>query len=96
MLEFTGEGASGLVKCELIDCKEKQWSFQGKPALFTKEEVSAETTFPLPGVLPCKIEAKRLDNKGKMVFLVHTVRWKVENAESGGYFEVYEDQVVDL
>ena len=96
MFEFTGKAKSGLVKCELIDCKGKKWSFQSKPAMFTKKEINAETKFPQIGMLPCKIEAKRLDNKGKLVLLINTARWKVESVECGGYFEVYDSQVVDL
>jgi len=96
MLEFIDEAKSGLVKCELIDCKEKKWSFQGKPAMFTKEEINAETKFPQTGLLPCKIETKRLDSKGKLILLINSARWKVDTIEGGGYFEVYDSQVVDL
>ena len=96
MLEFIDKDQSGLVNCELIDCKEKKWSFQGKPAMFTKEKINTETKFPQTGMLPCKIETKRLDSNGKLILLINTARWKVETIEGGGYFEVYENQMVDL
>ena len=96
MLEFIAQEKSGLVNCELIDCKGEKFTFQGKPAMFTKEEINAETQFPLAGLLPCKIETKRLDTHGKMVHLINTARWKVETTEVGGYYEVYEPQLIDL
>ncbi len=37
-----------------------------------------------------------MDKNGKLVLLVNTSRWKVDTIDYGGYFELYENQVVDL
>lgn len=96
LTEFIEKEPPGLVKGELVDCKGKKWSLQGKPLMFTTQEIDAKSEFPLTGLLSCKIEAKRLDGTGKMVLLVDTARWVAEESEYGGYFEVYDTEVVDL
>ena len=95
IIKHLNDESQGLVACELTDCKQKLWEFQGKPGMFLKEEINTNTELPCEGLLPCKIEAQRLDTKGKIVLLIDTARWKMGAKEAGGYFEVYDFQVVD-
>lgn len=87
----------GVVECVLIDAWGREWRFEDKVAIFTWQDLDANSHYPQPGVIACRIISRRRDADGREVVTVDTASpWYVEATTGESRFDVLPAQIVEL
>jgi hypothetical protein len=85
----------GIVECELTDRFGKVWRFIEKSAVVSSENLSSESRYPRPGVIPCQVIGRSRDESGREVAEIATESpWGVEAFDGTTRFHVFADELV--
>jgi hypothetical protein len=72
IVRFVGNHQPGWVACDLVDAEGRRHVFIDKVPIFTIEPLDADSDYPKPGILRCKVLKRWQDQKGLQVVRVST------------------------
>ena len=86
----------GIVECRLLEATGRERTFIGKVPVFTTDDLDAESVYPCPGVIACKIISTGKDLQGRTVVTVDTEKpWSVEDTNDETCFVVLPEQLTE-
>lgn len=87
----------GWVECRLTDVHARSWTFIKKVPVVTTEYLGAESTYPQPGVIACRVVDKRMGADELEVVIIDTSEpWGVEATTGETRFEVRPEQLEEF
>ena len=96
IVRFLDPHNPGFVECKLVDAEGVVHTFADKVPIFTTELLDAESTYPRPGSVRCKIVSQSQDPIGIPLVVISTL-WPdgIESSDGGSEFVVRSDQILD-
>jgi hypothetical protein len=92
VMRCVDDSVPGFVECELVDAHGRRWVFMEKAPVVASEYLSANDTYPRPGVIACEVITRT-----ERCAHIDTARpWGVESTEGETRFEVPVESLVDL
>jgi hypothetical protein len=86
----------GIVECEFTDAHGHQWKFVEKTGIVSADDMDAETPYPQPGTIACKVVVRKRDVTGKEIIVVDTEQpWDIESVDGNLRFEVLPTSLVE-
>jgi hypothetical protein len=79
----------------MTDASGCQWTFVDKAPIFSAEELSDETPYPIPVVIDCEIIGPNVDDDQNLVRISTAQPWGIEATGGQTEFVVRRDQLVD-
>jgi len=72
IVEFVDESFPGWVKCEFVDAEGYRHEFVDKYPIFSIEMLDADSSYPTPGSVRCKVLTRWQDSQGRELASVST------------------------
>ena len=95
IVRFVDEWQPGWVECEFEDAERRKHKVIDKVPIFTSDQLSAETTYPVPGTMPCEIRARWRDTLGRDLARISIANPLDDQSTEGlSEFVVLADQLV--
>jgi hypothetical protein len=94
IVRFLDPHNPGVVECKLVDAEGIAHTFVDKVPIFTTEMLDAESAYPQPGSIRCKIISQSQDPHGKPLVRISTL-WPdgIESSEGHSEFVVRPNQI---
>lgn len=87
----------GWVECRLTDIHGREWTFIAKVPIVSMEDLDADSAYPRPGIIGCRILERRAGPDAKEVVVVDTeVPWHIEATTGECRFEVRPEQLEEF
>ena len=91
VVRYVDDSFPGFVECELVDVHGRHWAFVEKGPVVTTEYLTAEDSYPRPGVIACEV----ISRTGRSACIDAARPWAVESAEGETRFEVPVESLVE-
>ena len=87
----------GVVSCELTDALQRKWHFVEKLPVVSDVTLTAQSTYPQPGSIRCRVVSRFVGEGGRALTRIDTANPDgVESTDGNTIFEVFSDQVVEV
>lgn len=94
---FVGDSFPGWMECSLVDSDGCMHQFLEKAPVVSTADLVSDSAFPQPGYIACLVQDEWIDERGRQLVRVGTVKpWGVESTVGEASFTVLRDQVVQL
>jgi hypothetical protein len=94
---YVDDHQSGWVECGLTDAHGRGWLFVEKVPVVSVEDLDAESTYPRPGLIACRVLERRVGSDGTEVVVIDTQHpWHVEATTDETRFEVRPEQLEEF
>lgn len=97
IVRFIDAAQPGWVECRLSDAAGQHWFFKEKVPVVSEADLTADSTYPQPGVIACEVLESHERADGKQIVIIDTERpWHCESTTGQTRFEVFAERVVEL
>jgi hypothetical protein len=84
VVRFVDAAIPGFVECELIDVHGRRWMFVEKGPVVTAEWLTADSRYPQPGLIACKV----VERTPEFVRVDTSQPWGMESIEGETRFDI--------
>ena|ERR1700722_15152475 len=91
IVRFVDEADPGFVECELLDAHGRRWLFVEKGPVVTSDYLTAQDSYPRPGVIACAI----LGRTGQIAHIDTASPWGIESTQGETKFDVQDELLVE-
>jgi hypothetical protein len=93
---YVDDHPPGWVECKLTDGWGREWTFVEKVPVVTAAYLDANSAYPQPGHIACRVVERRQDADGREVVTIDTEQpWGVESTTGEVRFEVRPNQLTE-
>ena|SRR4028119_1015679 len=95
IVRYVDDSQPGWVEAKLRDAWGQEWPFVDKVPVFTEAALSADSSYPQPGLIRCEVIRSWQDESGRVVCSIETA--KPDGVEAEGRvsgFDVLAEQIV--
>jgi hypothetical protein len=94
IVRFVDDDQPGFVECEFTDADGRPHRVIDKAPIFTTATVAADSIYPQPGAVRCRLLGVSQDRDGRRLFTISTADpFSIETAEGLTEFDVLTSQV---
>lgn len=91
---FVDEHFPGLVECVLFDADGVRHEFIEKGSVVSRNDLMSDSLYPQPGYIGCIIEQEWVDELGRRLVRVSTMKpWSIESLAGTTEFTVFKEQI---
>jgi hypothetical protein len=90
IVRFVDPHQPGFVECEFLDAAGRRHTLTDKVPIFTAEMLDAESTYPVPGKIPCEVLERFNDEVGQELARVTTSKpCDIDSADGLSEFTIF-------
>ena len=94
IVRYVNDSQPGWVEARLRDASSLEWFFVEKVPILTEAPLSAETHYPVPGMIACEVTRSWRNENGREIYDIDTASPDGVEAEGGvSRFNVFAEQV---
>ena len=94
IVRLIDEHSPGFVECVLIDAEGGQHEFVEKGPVVSTSDLRSDSHYPQLGYIGCVIEEEWLDELGRKLVRVSTIKpWSIESVTGASAFTVFKKQI---
>jgi hypothetical protein len=97
IIRYVDDSFPGFVECRLVDASGRAWLFHDKVPVVALADLDANSSYPQPGIIACRVLSRRLHPDGREIVSIDTASpWCVESTTGDTVFEVFATQLMNI